>query len=477
MSRATRIRTLKAREVLDSRGQPTIEVDVVLADGSCGRAAVPSGASTGSHEALELRDGDARRFGGKGVRRAVANVVGPIARALKGADAARQAVLDATLRALDGTPNKSRLGANAILGVSLAAAKAVATHRGVPLYRSLGGASARVLPIPMMNIINGGAHADNTLDVQEFMIMPIGASTFAEALRMGAEVFAALKAILKGRRQTTAVGDEGGFAPSLASNEEAIQVVLQAIEQAGYRPGKQVMLALDCAATEWSYPPTHLVAGGDPKQHGSHSASRSGWGGYRLFKSDPKTTRSAEALIAQYERWASRYPLVSIEDGLGEDDWVGWGALTRALGARVQVVGDDLFVTSAERLRRGIREGVANAILIKANQIGSLTETLEAIALAARAGYGTIISHRSGETEDVTIAHLAVATNAGQIKTGSLSRSERVAKYNELLRIEEYLGARARYAGAGWPLFRRAPAASLGEAKRLGRMTAVARKG
>jgi len=445
MSMSTRIRKLKAREVLDSRGQPTIEVDALLADGSCGRAAVPSGASTGSHEALELRDTDRRRFGGKGVRRAVANVEGPIARALRGFDAATQAALDARLCALDGTPNKARLGANAILGVSLAAAKAVAKSRGVPLYRSLGGPSARVLPIPMMNIVNGGAHADNTLDIQEFMIMPIGAPTFAEALRMGAEVFAALKAILKGRRQTTAVGDEGGFAPSLSSNEAGLQVVLQAIEQAGYRPGKHVMLALDCAANEWTH-------NGGPSGPTARRA-----GGYRLMKSDPKTTRSAEALIAQYERWASRYPLVSIEDGLGEDDWAGWGALTRALGARVQVVGDDLFVTSVERLRRGIREGAANAILIKLNQIGSLTETLEAIALAKRAGYGTIISHRSGETEDVTIAHLAVATNAGQIKTGSLSRSERVAKYNELLRIEEQLGTRARYAGAAWPLFARKP--------------------
>ena len=433
MSTATRIQTLKAREVLDSRGQPTIEVDVRLAGGACGRAAVPSGASTGSHEALELRDGDRRRFGGKGVRRAVANVTGPIARALKGVDASAQAKLDAALLALDGTPNKSRLGANAILGVSLAAAKAVAKSCALPLYRSLGGSSARVLPVPLMNIVNGGAHADNTLDIQEFMIMPVGAPTFAEALRIGAEVFATLKTILKGRRQTTSVGDEGGFAPSLAANEEGIQVVLQAIEQAGYRPGKHVMLALDCAANEWTCD-----------------------GGYHLFKSDPKTVRTAGALIAQYVRWTSRYPLVSIEDVLGEDDWAGWSALTRALGARVQIVGDDLFVTNVDRLRRGIEQGAANAILIKVNQIGSLTETLETVALARRAGYGTIISHRSGETEDVTIAHLAVATNAGQIKTGSLSRSERVAKYNELLRIEEQLGARARYAGAAWPLFRRA---------------------
>ncbi|MBI4342609.1 MAG: phosphopyruvate hydratase [Candidatus Omnitrophica bacterium] len=427
---AARIRSLAAREILDSRGTPTIEVDVLLADGSIGRAAVPSGASTGTHEALELRDPGDKRYGGKGVRRAVANVRGPIAKALKGVDASRQAALDARLIALDGTPNKSRLGANAILGVSLAAAHAAANSRRQPLYRSLGGPTACVLPVPLMNIVNGGAHADNTLDIQEFMIMPIGAPTCADALRMGAEVFATLKKILKARHQTTAVGDEGGFAPSLASNEEAIQVVLQAIEQAGYKPGKQVMVALDCAANEW----THQ-------------------GAYRLAKSDPKTLVSSSRLIDQYAQWASRYPLASIEDGLGEDDWAGWRQLTQALGRRVQLVGDDLFVTSVERLRRGIAQRVANAILIKVNQIGTLTETLQAVRLAQEAGYGTIISHRSGETEDVTIAHLAVATNAGQIKTGSLSRSERIAKYNELLRIEEQLGKRAVYAGTRWPLF------------------------
>jgi enolase len=427
---STRIRALNAREILDSRGQPTVEVDVLLSDGSRGRAAVPSGASTGSHEALELRDGERARYGGKGVRRAVKNVTGPIAKSLKGFDASRQGALDERLRALDGTPNKSRLGANAILGVSLAAARAVAESRGMPLYRSLGGSAARVLPIPLMNIVNGGAHADNTLDIQEFMIMPIGAATFAEALRMGAEVFAALKQLLKSRRQTTAVGDEGGFAPHLSSNEEAIQAVLEAIERAGYRPGTQVMIALDCAANEWVRE-----------------------GGYRLSKSDPQTALSAAALIDQYAQWASRYPIVSIEDGLGEDDWSGWRDLTGRLGRRLQLVGDDLFVTDSERLRRGIAEGAANAILIKVNQIGTLTETLEAIGLARRSRYGTIISHRSGETEDVTIAHLAVATSAGQIKTGSLSRSERVAKYNELLRIEESLGKRAVYAGTRWPLF------------------------
>jgi enolase len=366
------------------------------------------------------------------VQRAVANVQGPIAKALKGADASKQAALDERLCALDGTPNKANLGANAILGVSLAAAKAVAASRRMPLYRSLGGPKARILPIPMMNIINGGAHADNTLDVQEFMIMPIGAPTFSEALRMGAEVFAALKKLLKSRKQTTAVGDEGGFAPNLATNEEAIQVMLQAIEQAGYTPGKQVMVALDCAANEWVESDA-----------------------YRLAKSDPGKTVSAQTLISQYADWASRYPLVSIEDGLGEDDWAGWRALTQALGKRLQLVGDDLFVTNVERLRRGIDQQVANAILIKVNQIGTLTETLQAIDLAVRSSYGTVISHRSGETEDVTIAHLAVATNAGQIKTGSLSRSERIAKYNELLRIEETLGTRAIYAGTMWPLYGR----------------------
>lgn len=398
-----------------------------LRGGACGRAAVPSGASTGSHEALELRDSRSARYGGKGVLRAVANVRGPIAKALKGREAADQGALDARLRELDGTPNKSRLGANAILGVSLAAAKAVACSRDQALYRSLGGTQARVLPIPLMNIVNGGAHADNTLDIQEFMIVPIGAPTFSEALRMGAEVFAALKQILKSRRQTTAVGDEGGFAPSLESNEAAIQVLLEAVERAGYRPGKQIWLALDCAANEWVRE-----------------------GGYHLFKSQPGQGISARQLIEQYARWAQQYPLMSIEDGLGEDDWAGWRQLTEAIGSRVQLVGDDLFVTNPERLARGIKQHVANAILIKVNQIGTLTETLEAIHLAQRSGYGTIISHRSGETEDVTIAHLAVATNAGQIKTGSLSRSERVAKYNELLRIEETLGKRAIYAGTQW---------------------------
>lgn len=424
---ATRIRTLKSREILDSRGNPTIEVDVLLADGSWGRSAVPSGASTGSHEALELRDGDKKRYTGKGVLKAVARVQGPMAKAVRGLDAALQELLDQRLCELDGTPNKSRLGANAILAVSLAAAQAVARSGGLLLYRALGGRAARVLPIPLMNIINGGAHANNTLDVQEFMIMPIGAQTFSGALQMGAEVFVALKKILASSGQTTAVGDEGGFAPNLSSNEEAIKLLLQAIEQAGYQPGRHVKLALDCAANEWVQDDA-----------------------YRLMKSEQTRSRSAQELITQYEDWASRYPLVSIEDGLGEDDWSGWKMLTQRLGRRVQLVGDDLFVTSVARLQQGINQSVANAILIKVNQIGTLTETLKAIELAKQAGYGVIISHRSGETEDVTIAHLAVGTNAGQIKTGSLSRSERVAKYNELLRIEEHLGRRAVYAGTLW---------------------------
>ncbi len=429
-----RIRSLSAREILDSRGLPTVEVEVLLTDGALGRAAVPSGASTGSHEALELRDGRSDRYGGKGVQQAVANVRKVLGPALNGRDPSNQRALDERLCALDGTPNKSGLGANAILGVSLAAAKAVAASRRRALFESLGGRSARVLPIPLMNVINGGVHADNTLDVQEFMIMPIGAPRFAEALRMGAEVFASLHTVLRRARHTTAVGDEGGFAPHLRSNEQAIQLLLQAIERAGYRPGRHVWLALDCAATEWASPATDR------------------WpdGGYRLIKSAPKRVVPAATLIAQYARWCARYPIVSIEDGLSEDDWNGWQALTQALGSRVQLVGDDLFVTNVRRLREGIRRQIANAILLKVNQIGTLSETLEAIEVAKRARYGTIISHRSGETEDVTIAHLAVATNAGQIKAGSLCRSERVAKYNELLRIEEALGRRAVYAGTRW---------------------------
>ena len=428
---SARIKSITAREILDSRGQPTVEADVILSDGSLGRAAVPSGASTGSHEALELRDQDPRRFSGKGVSKAVGNVRGPIARALKGENPFQQTHIDKRLNELDGTPNKAKLGANAILGVSLACARAAAESRGVPLFRYLGGSQATWLPIPLMNIINGGAHADNTLDMQEFMIMPVGATTFAEALRIGAEVFANLKQLLKQRGFSTAVGDEGGFAPNLESNEQALELIIEAIQRAGYQPGRHVLLALDCAATEWVRN-----------------------GGYRLFKSDPKTTRTSADLIGMFERLTKKFPIVSIEDGLGEDDWSGWRSLTQALGSRVQLVGDDLFVTNVARLRRGIAEHIANAILVKVNQIGTLTETLDAIALAKRAKYGTIISHRSGETEDVTIAHLAVATNSGQIKTGLFSRSERVAKYNELLRIEEQLGKRAVYAGTRWPFER-----------------------
>jgi len=422
-----RIRNISAREILDSRGQPTVEVDVTLTDGSLGRAAVPAGASTGSHEALELRDGNTSRFGGKGVLKALANIHGPIARALKDFDPFNQSRIDERLTALDGSPNKSRFGANAILGVSLACAKAAAASRRLPFFCYLGGANARLLPIPLMNIINGGVHADNTLDIQEFMIMPIGARRFSESLRIGAEVFATLKQLLKRKGHSTAVGDEGGFAPNLASNEQAIQLILQAIEKAGYKPGRHVVLALDCAATEWV------------------SGRR-----YRFIKSQPRQSVSSADLINLYERLIRRYPIVSIEDGLGEDDWTGWRSLTQRLGSRVQLVGDDLFVTNVERLRRGIAKNVANAIVVKVNQIGTLTEALKAVRLAKQARYGTIISHRSGETEDVTIAHLAVATNAGQIKTGSLSRSERVAKYNELLRIEEQLGKRAIYAGTRW---------------------------
>ena len=424
------ISEVHGRQILDSRGNPTVEVDVILESGARGRAAVPSGASTGAHEAVELRDGDAKRYLGKGVTRAVRNINEILGPEITGLDATDQRNIDTTLLDLDGTENKGKLGANAILAISLAVAKAAASDAGLPLYRYLGGANAHTLPVPMMNIINGGAHADNNVDMQEFMILPVGAPTFAEALRTGAEVFAALKKILKSRRQTTAVGDEGGFAPNLPSNEAAIEVELEAIESAGYAPGRHVMLALDCAANEW------------------HDD-----GAYRLAKSDAKRAVSSAALIEQYGRWAAKYPLVSIEDGLGEDDWSGWAELTKQLGGKIQLVGDDLFVTNVERLQRGIAQRTANAILLKVNQIGTLTETLAAIAMAKRARYGTIMSHRSGETVDVTIAHLAVATNAGQIKTGSLSRSERVAKYNELLRIEEALGKRAVYAGTQWPLF------------------------
>ncbi len=421
----TTIVGLKAREILDSRGNPTLEVDAHLEGGALGRAAVPSGASTGEHEALELRDGDKARYGGKGVLKAVRNVNDRIAPKLIGEDGFDQVAIDRTLLDLDGTPNKSNLGANAMLGVSLALARAAANALEIPLYRHLGGVHARTLPVPMMNVLNGGKHADNNVDFQEFMVVPLGAPSFREALRWGVEVFHALAGVLKGRRLSTAVGDEGGFAPNLTSNEEPLQVLLQAIEKAGLEPGRQVSIAMDPASSEFYRDGAYVLAGE---------------GG--------RTLSSAE-MVELYDALSRRYPIVSLEDGLAENDWDGWAALTRALGDRVQLVGDDLFVTNTQRLARGIRQGVANSILVKVNQIGTLTETLEAVEMAHRAGYTTVISHRSGETEDVSIADLAVGTNAGQIKTGSLCRSERVAKYNQLLRIEEGLGSAARYAGAG----------------------------
>jgi enolase len=417
------IQEIAAREILDSRGNPTVEVDVMLESGVAGRAAVPSGASTGGHEALELRDGDAARYLGKGVRKAVENVDEIIAPALRGMDPAQQIEIDRTLIELDGTPNKAKLGANAILGVSMAVARAAATEREMPLYRYLGGPLARTMPVPLMNILNGGAHATNTVDFQEFMIVPVGADNFADALRMGAEVFHSLKKVLVKRELATGVGDEGGFAPNLASDEEALKVILDAIEAARYTPGTQVALALDCAASE-------LYA------DGAYTFRKSGAG-----------TRDASGMVELYGRWLEEYPIVSIEDGLAEDDWDGWAMLTSQLGERVQLVGDDLFVTNTERLAQGIESGVANSILVKVNQIGTLTETLEAVEMARAAGYLSIISHRSGETEDTFIADLAVGTGAGQIKTGSASRTDRVAKYNQLLRIEESLGDAAEYPG------------------------------
>jgi enolase len=418
------IAELRAREILDSRGNPTLEVDCILEDGSLGRAAVPSGASTGEHEALELRDGDAGRYRGKGVRKAVANVHEKIAPRLLGRDVRDQIGADRIMLELDGTPNKSALGANAILGTSLAIAKAAAVSAGAPLYRYLGGVHARTLPVPMMNVINGGQHADNTVDMQEFMIVPVGAPSFREGLRWGVEVFHALAGVLKGRKLSTAVGDEGGFAPNLATNEDALKVLVEAIQKAGYKPGEQVALALDVAASEL---------------HDGKMYVFEGEGGRKL---------SSAQMVDLYGELCARYPIVSIEDGLDEDDWDGWAELTRRLGGRVQLVGDDLFVTNVTRLERGIQAGIGNSILVKVNQIGSLTETLATIEMARNAGYTAVISHRSGETEDVTIADLAVATNAGQIKTGSLSRSDRVAKYNQLLRIEEELGSSAYYPGA-----------------------------
>ena len=416
---------ITGREILDSRGNPTVEADVILADGSLGRAAVPSGASTGEHEALEMRDGDKKRYLGKGVLKAVKNIDTAIQKALIGMDASAQTEVDSTMLNLDGTANKAKLGANAMLAVSLATARAAATSHQLPLYRYLGGVNACLLPVPLMNIINGGAHADNSVDLQEFMIVPHAAPKFSEAIRMGAEVFHCLKGVLKGKKYSTAVGDEGGFAPNLGSNEEALDVILEAITKAGYKPGKEISLALDCAASEFY----------DKKT-----------GKYVFKKSDGSQRTSAE-LVEYWATWAAKYPIVSIEDGMAEDDWNGWKLLTEKLGAKCQLVGDDLFVTNTKRLAEGIKRGIANSILIKVNQIGTLTETLEAMEMAARAGYTNISSHRSGETEDSFIADLAVATNAGQIKTGSASRTDRMAKYNQLLRIEEELGSRAKYPG------------------------------
>ena len=417
------ITNIHAREILDSRGNPTVEADVVLASGVIGRAAVPSGASTGEHEAMELRDNDAERYLGKGVLLAVQNIEETIASGLAGADATDQMGIDAAMIEMDGTPNKSNLGANAILAVSMACARAAAQQLGLPLWRYLGGPLTRVMPVPMMNILNGGAHATNTVDFQEYMIIPVGAESFGDAVRMGAEVFHALKKVLVKRKLSTGVGDEGGFAPDLKSDEEAITVVLEAIQAAGYAAGKDIVLALDCAASEL------------------HK------GGKYTFKKSGAGTKDASGMVELYSKWLDEYPIVSIEDGMAEDDWEGWKMLTEAVGDRCQLVGDDLFVTNTERLARGIEMGVANSILIKVNQIGTLTETLEAIEMARAAGYLSVISHRSGETEDTFIADLAVGTGAGQIKTGSASRSDRVAKYNQLMRIEQQLGDAAEYPG------------------------------
>ncbi len=414
---------ITGREILDSRGNPTVEVEVLVEGGYMGRAAVPSGASTGEHEAIELRDGDPGRYLGKGVRKAVANVNDRIAPEVVGMDVLDQLAIDKLLLELDGTPNKSSLGANAILGVSLACAKAAANYLGLPLYRYIGGLYAHRLPVPLMNILNGGKHADNNVDIQEFMVVPWGAKTFADALRMGTEVFHHLKAVLKEKGYNTSVGDEGGFAPDLSSNEEALSLIVTAIERAGYSPGEEVAIAIDAAASEFYH------------------------GGKYYLEAEREPEKSASELISFYEGLLDRYPICSIEDGLAEDDWEGWKELTERLGGRIQIVGDDLFVTNIERLQKGIELGVANSILIKLNQIGTLTETLAAVETAKRASYTTIISHRSGETEDVTIADLTVAVNAGQIKTGSASRTDRIAKYNQLLRIEEELGEEAAFAG------------------------------
>jgi len=421
----TEIVKVIGREILDSRGNPTVEADVYLADGSTGRAAVPSGASTGEHEAVELRDGDKKRYLGKGTLTAAANINKIIGPTIAGMNATRQADIDRKMIKLDGTANKGKLGANAILAVSMANARAAAHSQFAPLYRYLGGVSASLLPVPMMNILNGGAHADNCVDPQEFMIVPFGANKFKEALRMGAEVFHTLKAVLKKRGYSTAVGDEGGFAPNLKSNDEALDVVLEAIVQAGYQPGTQIAIALDPAASEF------------------YDAKKKKY----VFKKSDKSERNSEQMVKFWEGWVEQYPIISIEDGMAENDWNGWKMMTDALGGKIQLVGDDVFVTNTKRLATGIEKGVANSILVKVNQIGSLTETLEAMDMAARAGYTAVISHRSGETEDSFIADLAVATRAGQIKTGSASRTDRICKYNQLLRIEEELGSSAKYAG------------------------------
>jgi enolase len=420
----TMIIDVTAREILDSRGNPTVEVDVTLDDGSFGRAAVPSGASTGAYEAVELRDTKKKRYMNKGVLKAVSNVNDIIAPEVLGTDALAQEDLDAFLIRMDGTANKAKLGANAILGVSLATAKAAAESVGLPLYRYIGGCNANILPIPMMNILNGGSHADSNVDFQEFMVMPIGAKDFPEALRMGAEVFHTLKGVLKAKGYNTGVGDEGGFAPSLKTNEEAIELILAAIKKAGYKAGTDISIALDPASSEMWVKSTKK---------------------YRFFKSDPKKQVSSDVMVKLWAKWASKYPIVSIEDGLAEDDWAGWAKMTKKLGAKIQIVGDDLFVTNTKKLTKGIELGCANSILIKPNQIGTLTETLEAINLARSNGYTAVISHRSGETEDVTIADLAVATGVGQIKTGSACRTDRICKYNQLLRIHEELGSAAKY--------------------------------
>ncbi len=430
---STTIIHVSGREILDSRGNPTVEATVVLEDESAGQAAVPSGASTGEHEAVELRDGDKSRYGGKGVLKAIQNINIDIAEAVLGLDATDQEAIDREMLNLDGTPNKSKLGANAILAVSMAAAKAAAQSSNLPLFRYLGGAGAHVMPVPMMNILNGGKHADNTVDFQEFMVQPWGAPNFREALRWGTEIFHSLKNVLKSKRYNTAVGDEGGFAPDLRSNEEAFELIAQAVEKAGYKLGEQVFFALDPASSELY-----------------NEAREKGKTGYCFFKSAPDRIVSSEEMADYWVEMCRKWPIRSLEDGLAEDDWAGWGRLTAKIGGKVQLVGDDLFVTNVERLSRGLREHVANSILVKVNQIGTLTETFNAIELAMRSGYTAVISHRSGETEDTTIADIAVATNAGQIKTGSASRTDRIAKYNQLLRIEEHLGDEAVFGGVLW---------------------------